>query len=299
MHLREVFGVSERRACRVTGQQRTTQRHVRRVLAPEEALRARLRAIARTWPRYGFRRAWALLRLEGWVVNRKRVQRLWREEGLRVPASAVKRRRIGTSTVPARRLSAQRPNHVWALDFIFDATADGRPIKALSMCDEFTRENVARRLGRSITADDVTHALDEGCARRGVPEYLRCDNGPSSLPAPSATGAGRMAPARRTSNPEVRGRTRTSKASTAGSATSSSRVKFSRPSPRRGCCSTTGATPTIVTGPTARLATCRPRSSRRRSINRNSHRRWTTKRGPVRISRTSYIVNTTPSRAAE
>ena len=178
MHLREVFGVSERRACRVTGQQRTTQRHVRRVLAPEEALRARLRAIARTWPRYGFRRAWALLRLEGWVVNRKRVQRLWREEGLRVPASAVKRRRIGTSTVPARRLSAQRPNHVWALDFIFDATADGRPIKALSMCDEFTRENVARRLGRSITVDDVTHALDEGCAQRGVPEYLRCDNGP-------------------------------------------------------------------------------------------------------------------------
>jgi putative transposase len=178
VHLREVFGVSERRACRVTGQQRTTQRHARRVLAPEEALRARLRAIARTWPRYGFRRACALLRLEGWLVNRKRVQRLWREEGLRVPASAVKRRRLGTSTVPAQRLAAQRPNHVWALDFIFDATTDGRPIKALSMCDEFTRENVARRLGRSITADNVTQALDEGCALRGVPEYLRCDNGP-------------------------------------------------------------------------------------------------------------------------
>jgi putative transposase len=76
VHLREVFGVSERRACRVTGQQRTTQRHARRVLAPEEALRARLRAIVRTWPRYGFRRACALLRLEGWLVNRKRVQRL-------------------------------------------------------------------------------------------------------------------------------------------------------------------------------------------------------------------------------
>lgn len=178
VRLREVFGVSERRACRVTGQQRTTQRHARRVLAPEEALRARLREIAQTWPRYGFRRAWALLRIEGWVVNRKRVQRLWREEGLRVPASTLKRRRLGTSTVPAQRLSALRPNHVWALDFIFDATSDGRPIKALSMCDEFTRENVARRLGRSITADDVTYALDEASEVRGAPECIRCDNGP-------------------------------------------------------------------------------------------------------------------------
>jgi transposase InsO family protein len=173
-----VFGVSERRACRVTGQQRTTQRHARRVLAPEEALRARLREIAQTWPRYGFRRAWALLRNEGWLVNRKRVQRLWREEGLRVPASVLKRRRLGTSTVPASRLSAERPNHVWALDFIFDATSDGPPIKALSMCDEFTRENLARRLGRSITADEVIHALDDACVVRGAPEFIRMDNGP-------------------------------------------------------------------------------------------------------------------------
>jgi transposase InsO family protein len=118
------------------------------------------------------------LRNEGWLVNRKRVQRLWREEGLRVPASVLRRRRLGTSTVPACRLSAERPNHVWALDFIFDATFDGRPIKALSMCDEFTRENLARRLGRSITADDVTHALDDTCALRGTPDYIRMDNGP-------------------------------------------------------------------------------------------------------------------------
>jgi putative transposase len=113
----------------------------------------------------------------GWS-NRKRVQRLWREEGLRVPASVLKRRRLGTSTVPASRLSAERPNHVWALDFIFDATSDGRPIKALSMCDEFTRENLARRLGRSITADEVIHALDDACVVRGAPEFIRMDNGP-------------------------------------------------------------------------------------------------------------------------
>jgi putative transposase len=151
------------------------------VLAPEDQLRARLRQISRTWPRYGFRRAWALLRLQGWVVNRKRVQRLWREEGLKVRPWAPKRRRLGTSTVPAQRLRAERPNHVWAIDFIFDATSDGRPIKALSMCDEFTRENLARRLGRSVTADDVVDALDEACATRGAPEFIRCDNGPEFI----------------------------------------------------------------------------------------------------------------------
>lgn len=79
------------------------------------------------WPRYGYRRAWAQLRLEGWLVNRKRVQRLWREEGLRVPVQTIKRRRLGQSTVPASRLRAERPNQVWALDFLFDSTADGRP----------------------------------------------------------------------------------------------------------------------------------------------------------------------------
>ena len=106
------------------------------MLAPEEQLRRRMRQLGRTWPRYGYRRIWALLRQEGWRVNRKRVQRIWREEGLRVPAQAPKRRRLGISTVPAARLRAEHPNHVWALDFIFDATSDGRPLKALSMCDE-------------------------------------------------------------------------------------------------------------------------------------------------------------------
>jgi putative transposase len=182
--MRECFQVSERRACRAVGQHRSTQRRRGRlVLAPEDQLRARLRQISRTWPRYGFRRAWALLRLEGWVVKRKRVQRLWREEGLKVRPWAPKRRRLGTSTVPAQRLRAERPNHVWAIDFIFDATSDGRPIKALSMCDEFTRENLARRLGRSVTADDVVDALDEACATRGAPEFIRCDNGPEFIAA--------------------------------------------------------------------------------------------------------------------
>jgi transposase InsO family protein len=142
-----------------------------------------MRKLGRAQPRYGYRRIWALLRQEGWLVNRKRVQRIWREEGLRVPAQPPKRRRLGVSTVPAARLRAERPNHVWALDFIFDATSDGRPLKALSMCDEFTRENLARRIGRSITSDDVVDALDEASARRGAPEFIRCDNGPEFIAA--------------------------------------------------------------------------------------------------------------------
>ncbi|MGH7876751.1 MAG: IS3 family transposase [Candidatus Dormibacteraceae bacterium] len=183
-HLRERFGVSERRACRAVGQHRATQRRrPRPVLAPEEQLRRRLNEISETWPRYGFRRAWALLRQEGWRVNRKRVQRLWREEGLRVPASRTKRRRVGESTVPAQRLRAERPNHVWALDFLFDATSDGRPIKVLTVCDEFTRESIGGHLARSITADDVVLVLDAATSERGAPEYVRMDNGPEMVAA--------------------------------------------------------------------------------------------------------------------
>ncbi len=164
------------------GQSRTTQRRPPRpVLAPEQQLCFRLREISRDWPRFGYRFAHSLLRREGWVVNRKRVQRLWREEGLRVRPYAQKRRRVGISTVPAKRLRAERRNHIWALDFIFDSTSDGRPLKALSMCDEFTRESVGRELGRSITAADVVEVLDQAKAKRGAPEYIRMDNGPEMI----------------------------------------------------------------------------------------------------------------------
>jgi len=112
------------------------------------------------------------------MVNRKAVQRIWREEGLRVPAHPPKRRRLGHSTIPADRLTAEGPNHVWAMDFLFDVTSDGRPFKVLAMCDEFTRESVGGELGRSITADDVVAILDQAVATRGVPSFIRCDNGP-------------------------------------------------------------------------------------------------------------------------
>ncbi len=115
------------------------------------------------------------------MVNRKRVQRLWREEGLRVPAAPPKRQRVGSSTVPAHRLRATRINQVWALDFLFDATSDGRPIKALAMCDEWSRESIGRELGRSITAEDAVRILDQAKAVRGAPEHVRMDNGPEFI----------------------------------------------------------------------------------------------------------------------
>ena len=124
------LGLSERRACRVTGQHRSTQRRLPVRGRGDDALRTELHAFSRGHPRWGCRRAWATLREEGWGVNRKRVQRLWREEGLR----------------------AERPNHVWALDFQFDQTADGRVLKLLNIVDEHTREALATVAARSINA---------------------------------------------------------------------------------------------------------------------------------------------------
>jgi len=111
-------------------------------------------------------------------VNRKRVQRLWREEGLRVPQRKRKRRRLGDSTVPATRLRAERPNHVWAFDFQFDQTAEGRGLKLLNIVDEFTREALVMLVERSIDADRTVSELERLVAARGAPELLRMDNGP-------------------------------------------------------------------------------------------------------------------------
>jgi len=176
--LRGRLGVSERWACRVVGQHRSTQRRESKTAGDDAALRAELRQFSKDRPRWGYRRAHHHLRALGWDVNRKRVQRLWREEGLRVPVRRRKRRRLGDSTVPAERLRSERPNHVWAFDFQFDQTADGRVLKLLNIVDEFTREALEMLVERNINADAVTATLDRLVAERGAPEYLRCDNGP-------------------------------------------------------------------------------------------------------------------------
>jgi putative transposase len=178
--LMERLELSERRACRAIGQSRTTQRRGSPVPPHEErVIRARLRELARSRPRYGYRRMTALLRTEGFSVNHKRIQRICRDEGLRVTRRGKKRARIGVSSVPADRLRATRPDHVWALDFCFDQTTDIRTLKVLSITDEFTREALAIRVERSITADDTVAVLEQIAANtRRSPAFIRMDNGP-------------------------------------------------------------------------------------------------------------------------
>jgi putative transposase len=178
--LQERLSLSERRACRIAGQHRSTQRHCpKRRRDRDDALRTRLRELSRTHPRWGYRRAWASLRAEGFEANRKKIQRLWREEGLRVPARRRKRLRLGASTVSAGRLRAERPNQVWALDFQFDVTQDGRILKCLHVVDEHTREALAIEVERRIDADRTVSVLERVVRERGgPPELLRMDNGP-------------------------------------------------------------------------------------------------------------------------
>lgn len=178
-HLQGRFRVSERRACRLTGQHRSSQRYRRRSLADELLLRERLRLLARRHPRYGYRRIHALLRREGWVCNRKRVQRLWREEGLRLPARPKRRRR--GPRMPGN-LAAAAPNEVWAIDFVSDRTADGRPLKILTVTDEHTREALATPAARRMGADETLSTLERIVEQRGrAPKMIRCDNGPEFI----------------------------------------------------------------------------------------------------------------------
>jgi putative transposase len=178
-HLQQMFGVPERWACRLVGQHRSTQRHQPAEPDRDRALREQLRRFSRAHPRWGYRRAHALLREAGWSVNRKAVQRLWREEGLRVPVRRRKRQRLGLSTTPADRLAAEHPDHVWALDYQFDQTEDGRRLKLLNVVDEHTREALTIEVDRRIDADTTVKRLDRLVTERGTgPRFIRCDNGP-------------------------------------------------------------------------------------------------------------------------
>jgi len=173
------LGLPQRRACRIVGQHRSTQRHTLTEPDPDQELRRWLRRFSKRHPRWGYRRAHAVVVREGHVVNRKKIQRLWREEGLRVPQKRRKRQRLGDSTTPADRLSAEHPDHVWALDYQFDVTAGGRTLKILHVVDEHTRESLSDLVAYSIDADATVAVLDKIVGQRGRhPRFIRCDNGP-------------------------------------------------------------------------------------------------------------------------
>lgn len=173
--------VSQRRACRVLGQPRSTQRYPRKVRGDEAAIVKRMHELARAHPRYGYRRVWALLRAEGFQANRKRVHRLWRREGFKVPRTQRKKRRLGDSANGIVRRRAQGINDVWCWDFIHDRDESGRPLKWLLLQDEFTREGLAVEVGRSIKAADAIDTLAAVMLIRGVPRHLRSDNGPEFI----------------------------------------------------------------------------------------------------------------------
>lgn len=181
--LRKRFGVSQRRACRVVGQHRSTQRLVPPVRSDDEAeLRAWLRAFSKQRPRWGWRRAAKEARKQGRVVNDKRIQRLWRAEGLKVPYRKRKKPHRGIGTAVGA-MCPIAPNALWALDFQFDTTVDGRILKLLNIVDEFTRECPAIVVDRSIDADKVVATLEHLAARRGAPAFVRFDNGPEFIAA--------------------------------------------------------------------------------------------------------------------
>ncbi len=138
-------------------------------------------ALARKHPRYGYRRIAAKLRKEGWKVNRKRVYRLWRQEGLQVPIRQRKRRHRGSSANSCTRRRSERPNMVWSYDFVMDQTDDGRRLKWLAIVDEYTRECLRLEVARTMEAEDVVAILRGLVAERGLPEFIRSDNGPEFI----------------------------------------------------------------------------------------------------------------------
>lgn len=173
--------VSERRACAITSQPRSTQRYEPRPAEDERRLVARMHELVREHPRYGYRRVAALLRAEGFRANDKRVHRLWSKEGLRVPRKPCRKRRLGDASGGVTRLRASAPNEVWAWDFFHDRLADGRAVKWLACVDEFTRECLLLEPRRSIKARDAATMLASVIAKRGAPRHLRSDNGPEFI----------------------------------------------------------------------------------------------------------------------
>jgi transposase InsO family protein len=171
--------VSERRACQLLDQHRSTQRYVPEPPLLEQRLVERMNELAERHPRYGYRRIWALLRSEGFMINRKRIERLWRLEGHKVPAQRKShgQKALGGPGGSTWALQAAKANDVWSYDFVAARTEDGLPLRILNVVDEYTRRCVGCRVERSIGARDIISELEELFERHGKPRLLRSDNG--------------------------------------------------------------------------------------------------------------------------
>ncbi|MCX5752255.1 MAG: IS3 family transposase [Candidatus Krumholzibacteria bacterium] len=158
-------------------QPRSTQRYEPRLGDDEPLLVKRIIALATEYGRYGYRRVTAMLRREGWCVNHKRVERIWRREGLKVPKRQPKRGRLWLNDGSCIRLRPEYRDHVWSYDFVHERTHDGRPLRILTVIDEYSRECLALRVERRLSSHDVLMTLAKLFIERGMPDYLRSDNG--------------------------------------------------------------------------------------------------------------------------
>ena len=159
------------------GQARSTQRRTGVVRDDEDALTQAILDLATEYGRYGYRRISALLKTQGWHINAKRVQRIWRREGLKVPQKQPKRARLWLNEGSCIRLRAEHPNHVWSYDFVMDRTQDGRAFRMLTVIDEYSRQCLAIKVARHLRSEDVLAVLSDLFLIHGVPEHIRSDNG--------------------------------------------------------------------------------------------------------------------------
>ena len=171
------MSVSERRACKVLNQNRSVQRHQVKPRDDEALLTEAITSLALQYGRYGYRRITALLRNDGWQVNHKRVERIWRREGLKVPQKQPKRRRLWLNDGSCIRKRPQYSNHVWAYDFVMDRTHDGKRFRMLTVIDEYSRECLSIKVARKLNSTDVIDTLLDLFILKGVPDYIRSDNG--------------------------------------------------------------------------------------------------------------------------
>lgn len=175
--MRQTLSVSERRVCRTLGQHRSTQRKVPCGLSDEERLTEDIIALTKEFGRYGYRMIAGMLNNSGWHVNHKRVERIWRREGLKVPQKQPKKGRLWLNDGSCVRLRPERPNHVWSYDFVQDRTHDGRVFRTLNIIDEYTKEALAIKVKRRLNSTDVVDVLTDLFILRGPPEFIRSDNG--------------------------------------------------------------------------------------------------------------------------
>ena len=180
IRVRQRLDTSERRTCKTIGLARSTHQY-KAVSRDDTALRPALIRLAKHYGRYGYRKAAELLRMEGWRVNHKKVERLWREEGLQLPQRHKKRKRLYHKDSSIIRLRPQYPNHIWSVDFVHDRLSNGRPYKMLTVLDEYTPQALCVVARPRMGSAEVLEALYPLLLRHGKPTYIRSDNGPEFI----------------------------------------------------------------------------------------------------------------------